>query len=296
LTPRPLSPVPADRLGEVRALADAVFVEARDRPPGIARRYPGLLEPGGEGEAVALEEDGRVAASLVLRPCGRPAHGDPWAVAMIGLVAVRPERRSLGLGRRLLRLARSRLEELAAGAAVLWAGRHELYEAAGWREADPGVRGEAAGADAGGLPAGVTAAPIGAVDHAGLNALRARWEPEAPERSAAWWATLPFPAAQVHAVLAGPVAAPSAYALVGERAGERYVYELVGDPAAFEAVWAAVRAGCRRVTVNDRRGGVPHAWLAARGVPFVDHRLAMWLALDERAPAIGRHVPWFDRI
>ncbi|MGI8780931.1 MAG: GNAT family N-acetyltransferase [Solirubrobacteraceae bacterium] len=295
---RPLSPVQADRLDAVRALADAVFVQPDGRTPGVARRFPGLLEPGAPGEAVAVEQDGRIAGALALRPLAFPGL-EHERTAAIGLVAVEPDRRSRGVGAELLRIARRRLEELGVTSAVLWASRHELYERAGWRLLDHGVRGEAEGAPGEGRPAGIVVAPLDRLDPRPLAALRALHDPDALERPAAWWGAIPFPGAQVHAVLAGHASAPAGYALFGERGQERFLMELVGEPATFGPLWSAVRAGSQRVTVNDRRGAPSQSWLERGGVSFTDQRLALWLSLGGAAGGpspVGRHVPWFDRI
>ena len=284
--------LPPDRLDAVRALADAVFVHPRARLPGVRRRFPGLLEPDGLAEAVAIERDGEVLGALAVRPLSF-REGAP--VAAIGLVAVRPEHRSHGTGTELLQLARRRLEERGFMSAVLWARRHELYTRAGWRLHDEGVRAEVPGAPESAAPDGVAIAPVDALGHAPLAALRARWEPLAPERPAGWWHALPFPATEVRVAVAGDCARPGGYALFGVHEGERYLYELIGAPETFGALWQAVRAGCANLTINERRGGASHAWLAAQGVRFGAQALALWLALAAAAPQ-PRHVPWFDRI
>jgi GNAT superfamily N-acetyltransferase len=256
---------------DAEALANAVFVDSRGRPPALAQRFPGLF--GGEGEAITLERDGRLVAALVMRPL-------VWldmTVIAIGLVAVEEEVRSRGLGHELLRAALSRVRERGIKSCVLWARRHELYVEAGFSLHDVGVLGEAAGLPGAPGVAVVAPAPVQ------LAPLR---DPGAPARPAARWHTIPLPATEVRAAVTN-----DGYAVFGVHGDDRFVYELAGDPASFDALWQAVRAGARHVTINERHGSPAQIWLAAQGVRFKPQALALW-----RGPTPARYVPWLDRI
>lgn len=290
-----VAPARGEQLPAVRGLVDEVFLRSRGRSGSVRERFPGLLEEGGDGEAVVAVDDGEVVATVTWRPFTWNDGERRWRAAMVGLVATRGDRRGQGLGSAVMRGLHARLEEREIEAAVLWSTREDIYARLGWRSGDPGVCGEAKGLRPGGALAGVEARPLDAALAATLVDRHARCEAQHLERRAERLLAVPPPADRVVAYLAGD----DAYALVGHRGDEAFVFELVGRPGELPALWAAVRAAAGRVVVNERRGSPVQRWLADQGVDFAGQNLARWLALSaaaRTAPLAQWHIPWLDRI
>lgn len=290
-----VAPARGEQLPAVLGLVDDVFLRSRGRSGSVRERFPGLLEEGGDGEAVVAVDDGQVVAAAVWRPFVWDDGERRWRAAMVGLVATRADRRGQGLGSAVMRGVHTRLEECEIEAAVLWSVRDDIYARLGWRSGDPGVCGESKGSRPGGGVPGVEARPLDAALAATLVDRHARRGAQHIERRAEHLLAVPPPADRVIAYLAGD----DAYALVGHRGDEAFVFELVGRRGELTALWAAVRAAAGRVVVNERRGSPVQRWLADQGVDFADQDLARWLALNpaaRAAPLAQWHVPWLDRI
>jgi len=287
-------PVDDAGLPAVRSLVDRVFLAGRGRSGSMCSRFPGVL-----AGAVAAFEGSEPVGVVALRDVALDDGRRHWPVTMAGLVAVRADQRGAGIGGALLAGVRAELEHRGSELGVLWAGRHDLYAAHGWRTADPSVRATLYGEPAAAAPAGIATLDPALAAREQLDVLAALSDHDTPVRVLRGpdrFLAVPPPANRVviH------VADAAAYAAVGVQGADAYVYELAGDPAALPALWDAVLAGHERVTVNGRRDGAAERWLeTTRGVRFEAQELALWLPLTpaaEAAPIGGWHIPWLDRI
>jgi hypothetical protein len=140
-----------------------------------------------------------------------------------------------------------------------------------------------------------------AADIRPIESIRQRWLTAQVARAADDYRQLPLPAENVELIWHGQTARTACYALLGHAGDTSILYEMVGNPDGFTALWAAVRSHSqRRLLINDSTGSGSHAWLAQdAGITWQDKKLAMWLPLSERmeiARVSQWYIPYFDRI
>jgi GNAT superfamily N-acetyltransferase len=285
-------------LAPLVAALDRSFVTGRGRRGSLAGRYPGLLDETNAGNIHVRRHGGRVIACCAVRRFEWLDDGVIWRGAMVGMVHTAPAWRGRGHAAAVLESAVDALLADGVDFAVLWSGLEGFYERLGWEGHDRGLYGRLRiSTDT--APTALPGAPPAADTLARLETLRARWAPRRVVRSAAAWRTVPLPATTVHAVFAGRSAGGIA-ALVGDDGGNRYVYDLVGDPAALPDLWDVLCAGATTVHVNDAIGTAFHRWLAQHtATEFAAQQLAYWRMLSPRAARASWrewHIPWFDRI
>lgn len=283
-------PCPPWRAAELDGFLAAGFPSLGAVP--ASRRFPHALFPGAPGVLVALEE--RIVGACVVRSFTARVEGERVTAAMIGLVLVAPERRSAGLGSRLVAAAEAHARAQGARVAVLWAKRHGFYERLGWEPGDAGAIAELDPGDAAtAAPGDAPARPPDPEVIALIESVRRPAEAPVVERDARAYAALPPPGVALEAHVAPD---GRAYALVARTPERGYVVDLEGAPDALPAVWTSVRRAHARLLVNARAGSRAQEWLAAEGaLAFAPQRLALWRRLDPSAPS-GWHVPWLDRI
>ena len=228
---------------------------------------------------------GRAVAAIAVKPFAWIAGGREFAAAMIGMVWTDPAWRGQGIATRLLQFVDDALRPVAEFA-VLWTARPDFYARSGWLAGDCASFGEIAGtgsAQSRGSPADFALA-------------RPLWQSLAQRvaRDPAWEPPLPLAALSLEMY-----AAQGAYALAGRQGDALYCYEILGEPARFDAIFRVMRAGCRTLYFNERTGSPAYQWLAREGVSWQDKPLAMWLPLRASfAPAATHdwYIPWLDRI
>ncbi|MCR6631134.1 MAG: hypothetical protein NVV74_14400 [Magnetospirillum sp.] len=262
------------------AAIDAVFVTARGRNGSVAERWPALFRPGG-ARCFAVLAEGAPIAGLVARPVRCQADDRQFIAHQVGFVFTLLPWRGRGLAARVLHAA----AEQVPGPLVLWATRPGLYAKLGWEAWDPhGAKGEWRGEGGTGNEAPVLM-PSMLPD---LEAIRARARPRRVARSEQDWLARPFGAARM---LVARV--PQAYALFAQQDGRAILYELVGDPAHYDALWPHVVQNCRSALLNLDAESDAARWLRQRGVTPHPNPLSMWLRWP---PADRWSLDWLDRI
>ncbi|MGE5504994.1 MAG: GNAT family N-acetyltransferase [Actinomycetota bacterium] len=272
----------SDRLADYVAAIDRVFGGERGRAGSVAGRWPGVFAPGG-ARLFGIDDGSRLLSGLVARPLSWVDGDDSHAGHAIGFVFTVPEARGQGLSSAVLRHA----AETVGGPLVLWTGIPDFYARLGWTCDDDGAL---FGMGRGRVGEGqVPVQPVERVDPAVLDAVRALAQPRRCLRRPADWLVRPFGADHMKVAVAG-----DAYVVFGTRDdGDAIVYELVGDPAVFPALWVTVAAGRGKVMVNAASGEPAHLWLEGQGVDFRPGPSACWL---DWAPARRWALPWLDRI
>ncbi len=288
----------SSELAALTEALDAEFVTGRGRSGSLAGRYPDLLGEQNLPHLYVRRDGGRIVSCCAVRRFTWIGAHARWQGAMIGLVYTAPQARGRGHAAGVLDDAIDALAAAGVDFAVLWSGLDGYYERLGWEAHDRGIFGSVRY----GVSApndGSAAASVPAIDVARYEALRA---PEAKARvlrDALRYRCVPLPAARLATLFARDGEAEAA-ALIGEAADARYVYEVVGAPAALPALWQSITAAAASVYVNDSIGSPFHRWLVNHTpIEFAAQELAYWRMLSPRARrAAWRdwHIPYFDRI
>ena len=113
--------------------------------------------------------------------------------------------------------------------------------------------------------------------------VRRRWCDCLMPRRSEDYRQLPPPATAVDLLTWGEGTDHAAYTLVGNDGAMSILYQMIGDPAGFAALWPEACRGYRRTLINDVSGSASHSWLTANS-DLVWHAkpLAMWLPLSAR--------------
>ena len=127
---------------DARALAlfDAEFTHGRGRTLSLAQRLPAVFGTTG-ATAWSVRDQGECVSAFVTRPFDWLDAGATLRGAMVGLVCTRQDHRGKGLATRLLATALEELRVQQVRFAVLWAGKPDVYERAGWQFVDRGLLG-----------------------------------------------------------------------------------------------------------------------------------------------------------
>lgn len=286
-------PARPEEIAPALALLDTVFLRARARTGSVAARYAPLFAKGTRARLHVSRQAGRVVAVTVSRPFVLRAGTASHKGSMVGFVATLPEHRGAGHASRLVGHAVAAARTEGSAFCVLWATAPAFYQRLGWGPGDRGIVCEAS-------PLAGGAAPRATDEVTQVAALAERSHAMRVERDAAWYGVVPFSAEHVRCFISGQRGAPQAYAIVGESAATRYVYEFGGSDAGMLELFSGLRAGGRNVVVNARQGDAFHRLSAtAQDLAWRAQRLSMWLplvpAMDDIASR-GWHVPWYDRI
>ena len=271
------------------ALFDGEFIHGRGRTLSLAQRLPSVFASAG-AMTWSAREGGECVSALVCRPFEWLDAGARVQGAMIGLVCTREDHRGKGLAGRLLDMALDDLRERQVQFAVLWAGRPDIYERAGWRFADRGLLGRMRGDAMAQAPARRDKEPRPAL--ATLDALRS--SPRVVRGEADWSALLP-PSTRSRIVIGA-----GCYAVIGEHGRVGYLLDLDGDPAGMAGLIASVAGDYDELLLNVPGNGPIHAALASLpGIEWQAQRLAGWMALDagiDTARFAAWYLPFLDRI
>ena len=209
---------------------------------------------------------------------------------MIGFVATLPGFRGAGHASRLVTLATDAARREGRAFCVLWAQVQSFYRRLGWRAGDSGMRGALA----------IDVPPPAEAEPAQVEMLATRTGPNPVERARAWYRVVPVSTEQVRIFVAGTPDAPDAYAIVGDTAQTRFIYELGGSAAAMRELLAGVRGDRRALVVNACANDAVHRLPGApQDLHWRTQQLAMWFPLApgfEDLADRGWHIPWFDRI
>jgi len=272
-------------LPELVAKLDAEFVFGRGRGTSLSLRYPAQLSASNLDNIFVSRVQGRVVASIIVKPFQWTVTEHDYAGVMVGMVWTDPARRGCGLASRLLAHVADALRG-RADFAVLWTAQPGFYQRAGWICSDC--------ASFGVIEGGISDMAKGTpVDFARVRAI---WQRQSPhlERNVGWQPPLPLPAAMLEMFVTA-----DAYSIAGRRDDELYCYEMLGDKAAFPSLLGQMRASSRILYFNEWTGSPAQHCLSPLGVRWKRKPLAMWLPLMESGSVSftdGWYVPWLDRI
>jgi len=291
---------PSD-LEQMVQLLDQQFVFGAARTISLTQRFPAVYCEANAANLFLIEERGTILSCLASK-CFSVVHmGNRWRGIMIGGVYTHPQRRGEGLASRLLEQSVETLRERGMDFAVLWAVQPAFYARLGWTSADSGVLGEFRKDTGFAVPAGeITRTPAPEIECGYIERIRRRWCACLTPRRAEDYRQLPLPATSVDLLSWGTEAGQSAYALVGSNGDMNILYELIGHPDGFRALWNEACRGGRQILANDASDSISHRWLAQNtGLVWRKKPLTMWLPLSAKidmAQFAHWHIPYFDRI
>lgn len=281
-------------------LLDEEFIFSKGRTISLRQRFPSVFCVGNLHDILLGVDGEEIVSVLAMRRFAWCEGNELFRGAMIGAVYTHPMRRGLGLASCLLEAAAKRLRKEKVDFAVLWAGRQAFYARLGWKPADCSVLGEffPPALSSPEPSAGIVIKPIETLVPS-LENLRRSWLDAMTLRCPEDYRQLPPPAERMD-LLWNEDQGKIAYALLGGSGKTGFLYELIGHPDNFPALW---REACRnqcRIFVNDRIDSPSHRWLANHtGINWQNKNLAMWLPLSKRitTPRLEKwHIPYFDRI
>lgn len=279
---------------------DEAFVFGKGRRISMAQRFPAVYCAENLSNVFVLEENGEILSSLFCKNFTLLCGGASWRGAMIGGVHTHPQRRGAGLASRLLEQVSQMLRQRGLDFAVLWAAEPQFYARLGWHAADRGMLGNFKNSVHVQISSDVIALPASALAAARIEKIRARWCTCLTPRKADDYRHLPPPAETVQLYMLNEGSEQAAYALVGYFEDTATLYEMIGDTAAFPALWSAVCHRSHHIVVNDLAGSPSHQWLAENaGLVWQQKPLAMWQFLSKRidmANVTHWYIPYYDRI
>jgi predicted N-acetyltransferase YhbS len=276
---------------DARALAlfDAEFIHGRGRTLSLAQRLPGVFGTTG-ATTWSARDGGECVSAFVTRPFDWLDAGATLRGAMVGLVCTRQDHRGRGLATRLLAMALEELRVQQVRFAVLWAGKPDVYERAGWQFADRGLLGR--------MTAAAPARDLARTDvdaRSAWKALDAMRRASRLVRGEGDWSALLPPSTRSRIV-----AGHDCYAVIGELGRVGYLLDLDGEPAGMGGLVRSVAGDYDELLLNIPGNGPVHAALAPMpGIQWQAQRLAGWMALDDGIDAArfaDWYLPFLDRI
>ncbi|TXT21681.1 MAG: hypothetical protein FD134_2627 [Gallionellaceae bacterium] len=298
------TPIHAANSGDLEKLIpllDEEFVFGKGRRISLAQRFPAVYCRENLGNIFVAEENGAVVSALAAKRFNWLEYGELLRGVMFGAVYTHPLRRKEGQASRLLAWAAEEARRDGADFAVLWAAKPTFYARLGWVAGDCGVLGEVAScANTAGLPNEVGMTPANSVSFQSIELIRQRWLDPLTLRGADDYRQLPPPAETVYLLRCEINTEKAGYALVGCNGVANIIYEMVGHPNSFLALWQKICSMQKRTIINDRPGSTSYRWFAENTpVMWQSKPLAMWLPLSAKADMAriaGWYVPYFDRI
>ncbi|OGA34553.1 MAG: hypothetical protein A3F75_01950 [Betaproteobacteria bacterium RIFCSPLOWO2_12_FULL_64_23] len=287
-----IAPCSSGEYDALLALLDLEFIFGKGRRLSLQQRFPAVLNRQRPQAILLAKAQNLIVSALAIKAFDWITPERSWRAAMVGMVYTRPEWRGRGMASVLLQAAQQRMRQESYDFAVLWTAQPDFYARLGWIGADCGVLGVAQTA----APAATqTAAAPDAAAVAFIETLRRRGATERAARTETSYASLPPPAEQLE-LLRGE----SAYALVGRRNDHGYLYEMLGEPREFPALWSTLAAVYATLYLNLQRDSAAERFFATQNtIRWQPQRLAMWLPLGATARAArfaDWYIPFLDRI
>ena len=281
--------------GIIRQL-DQEFVYTKRRSMSLTRRFPHALSADKIDRIRVAVADGVLCGALVTRTFEWAVGREIWLGAMIGMVWVDSQYRGMGIGSDLLRSTTQFLRDTGVAFGVLWTGSSAFYERAGWFLSDRSLLGDAAPHPILSRIAEVSCRPLGPEDVAPLECLRSSTLKSRVVRKTVDYCAVPIPAEKVLCFSADG----KGFALVGERDGTGFLYEMIGPSYTWEVLWFAVTASFEKLLINGHSDDPFSRWLAENKlVAWRPQQKAMWLQVSdclERSLISTWHIPYYDWI
>jgi len=280
---------------------DDQFVYGKGRDISLVQRFPAVYCPENARNLFLLVENSEILSSVACKCFTLRCESGSWNGAMIGAVYTRPQRRGEQLASRILEHAAWSLRERQLDFAVLWTDQPAFYARLGWSSVDCGLLGEFENSgECAQSRGGIISMAAHECDIALIERVRERWCERMTPRQADDYRQLPLPAQAVLMLASGAGSNHMAYALLGTKADTGILYEMVGHPDGFSALWPEICRGYRKILINDATGSPSHCWLLQHTrVIWTEKPLAMWLTLSGKSHLSQLkhwYIPYFDRI
>ncbi|WP_374350800.1 GNAT family N-acetyltransferase [Chitinimonas sp.] len=277
---------------------DQQFVFGKGRKLSLLQRYPAMFAADGYGGMYVLASADSLLSSLCCKTVLWHERGRVWRGAMIGAVYTPPALRQQQYASTLLQAFSAQLTDDGYDFAVLWASQSGFYARQGWAPRDSSVVAELPARQAPAEPT-VTVRAMDASLAGEMEAIRTAYLPSRIMRNPIDYLTLPLPAADlhIHRWLAG---GGDCYALLGWAGDQGYVYEMVGNPKGYAALWRSLLASGKHLLINDALETPSYLWLSDQaGVSWQAKSLAMWQSLSVAFGERGEfdaHISFLDRV
>lgn len=282
-------------------LLDDEFILGKGRQISLAQRFPAVYCPENVNNIFIAKENDIIISALATKQFTWQDNGEPFHGTMLGAVYTHPHRRKEGLASRLLAWVAEVSRQNGADFAVLWTATPAFYARLSWFSSDCGLLGEAA------ICANTTdsfdkveTVSANSASSQSIELVRRQWLDSLILRHADDYRQLPLPAGTVNLLRCGENTAKACYALLGCNGDTNIVYEMIGHPDSFHALWRKICSQSKRTIVNDQPGSMSYRWLSQNAsVMWQAKPLAMWLPLSAKADMarISRwYIPYFDRI
>ena len=279
---------------------DGAFISGKGRHISLSERFPSVLHKENLHNILVARVDSQPVASLAMRTFEWNAYGNRWQGAMLGMVNTCTDYRGRGVASALLGSAERSMRERGLDFAVLWTGKPEFYARLGWSQSESGFLATHDGDPNPGEACSRELSVTGvAANVAWIESVRHRWQAKWVARDSGAYQHLPIPAESV-GVAKIDAKVQQGYVLFGRRGNTLIVYEMVGHPQSFDALWQYIRSHAGPVIINVICGTLANKWLRCHTPArwTVQHQ-AMWLSLSERTHGVRWyewHIPYFDRI
>lgn len=282
----------------VLTLLDEIFVHTKGRVLSMSRRFPDIYNPANAHNILLAIEESEILALLVIKQFDWSNETQAWQGAMIGGICTRPAYRGRGLASALVQHAVTALRTREADFAVLWTAIPEFYRRLGWVSTDISVLGEFTTNHDVHAPVSEDSFLPEATDLSRVEQVRAAKSRFFIKRSNDYYQRVPSPAEAVKLIFTD---APllNAYALVGERLADGFIYEMYGDDEDIAALWNKISCRYQHIVINESENSPTHRWLLEHGaVNWRNNPLTMWFALSEtkKIDFSQWYIPYFDRI
>lgn len=290
-----------DDLPQLVAHLDQEFVFGKEREISLARRFPTVFCQENADNIFVLEEKGQILSCLASKSIWLNCANTQWQGVMIGTVYTHPNRRGEHLGSHLLEKATCELRNRGMDFAVLWTDQSGFYARLGWRPSDPGVIGNfECRPIASAFNGEISELPLQSSIAITIERIRKQWLGCRTVRKADDYRTLPLPAESANVLFVKTGIDECAYALIGNFRTMGIIYEMIGHPSAYSALWGEICRRHKRILANDQAGSPTFKWLSQHTeMNYQNKALAMWQLFSGKlnlANTAQWYVPYFDRI
>ena len=289
-----------DELEYVVSMLDREFVLPKRSERSMSARFPAVYSMANARNIYLGKDDNRVLSALAVKRCTWVRSGSSLRLAMIGCVCTDPHGRGNGFASILLEHVDADCDAQHVDAAVLWTTIPSFYSRLGWQQGDDGsLFGELKGVLKASGVVRITQRAITDEALKPLERIRTAHSTSGVKRSAGDYRVIPLPTEIVHVYMADEDGTAVAYALVGQRDHDAYVYEVNGVPFAYPDLWSAISTACDHVYINEHLGTRSCHWLDQFAtVQWSRPGLTMWRRRKGlEIESLGKlHIPYFDRI
>ncbi len=295
-----VSRILADELATLIELLDEEFVYKKQRMLSFARRFSGVYCLDNIVNLYVVREAGSIISSASVKRCQWIEQDRVLNCAAVGAVFTAPHARGRGLASAILHHVENSLRQAGLDFAVLWTTIVPFYEKLGWHLCDQGLFGILQGKLPKTIKSTIDYAQLVPEDALRLEVIRTQRMPYRVIRQKIDYQTVPFPAQVVERFAIEVNSEWIAYAIVGRLNDTGYVYEVVGDSVAFEALWSAISKTYKTVYINDCIDSPSVCWLDAHElVNWTPQNLTMYKILSNRVTMDSIqeiYISFLDRI